>query len=187
MLYIPIEHYLAHFTSAFELNEEDELGLGYTLNEDAEHLFDIDHNKSADIFLCLCAEDRQLVDKLLVMFKMLKIANSFDEYQYLASRTAKEGIKLSTLGLGVAGESGEIADYIKKIDDQGHELDKEVMAKEIGDVLWYLAALCDYIGISFDEVAAMNIDKLKKRYPDGFSSERSINREEEKPSRNLKL
>lgn len=177
MLYIPIEHYLAHFTSAFDLNEEDELG--YTLKEGFKHFLDFDQEKIADLFLCLCAEDRQLVDKLLVVFKSLKRANSFNEYQYLASRTAKKGIKLSTLGLGVAGESGEIADYIKKVDDQGHELDKDVMAKEIGDVLWYLAALCDYIGISFNEVAAMNIDKLKKRYPEGFSSERSINREDE--------
>lgn len=83
---------------------------------------------------------------------------------------------LPVFGLGVAGEAGEVADLIKKHVGHGHPLDVSKLKYELGDVLWYVAALADICGLTLDDVAAANIEKLRARYPDGFSSERSIHR-----------
>jgi NTP pyrophosphatase (non-canonical NTP hydrolase) len=80
--------------------------------------------------------------------------------------------------LGLSGEAGECADHVKKHLFQGHELDRAHLAEEIGDVLWYCAELASGIGRSLDEIAEMNIAKLRKRYPDGFDSDRSVHRDE---------
>lgn len=102
------------------------------------------------------------------------------EYQELAMRTAnKECMSLSNVGLGLTGEAGECADLIKKHLHHGHELDTEHLEKELGDVLWYVALGCTVIGITMDEVMSKNIEKLKKRYPNGFDTYRSNNRSEE--------
>ena len=79
--------------------------------------------------------------------------------------------------LGLCGESGEVADYLKKYIFHGHPLDLEVVKEELGDVLWYVALCCNAINVSMEDVMQLNIDKLKKRYPDGFSESASINRE----------
>jgi|APSaa5957512535_1039671.scaffolds.fasta_scaffold16326_5 NTP pyrophosphatase (non-canonical NTP hydrolase) len=104
----------------------------------------------------------------------------FDAYQDLALRTKNTDLdpKLSqaVTALGLAGEAGETADYIKKVVGHDHPLDRDHVAKEIGDVLWYCASLCDEYGLSMQEVAEWNIEKLKKRYPEGFSSTASIKR-----------
>lgn len=81
-------------------------------------------------------------------------------------------------GLGAAGEAGEIGDYIKKVFAHGHPLDPEKLKKEVGDNLWYLARVCKLGGFTFEEAAAANIEKLKARYPEGFSTERSLNRKD---------
>lgn len=103
-----------------------------------------------------------------------------NEYQELAMRTAPENLTSSELmvnsALGLTGEAGEYADILKKHLYQGHELDKHHLAKELGDILWYVAMGCQAIGYSMDEVMLMNIEKLKKRYPDGFDSDRSQHR-----------
>ena len=104
-----------------------------------------------------------------------------NEYQGLAMRTSnhelsKEDHLLNGV-LGLAGESGEIADLIKKNRMQGHALDIEHVAKELGDVCWYIAETATAIGCDLETIMKMNIEKLKKRYPQGFSSERSQNRE----------
>ena len=80
--------------------------------------------------------------------------------------------------LGLTGEAGEVADMIKKHIFHGHDLHTEDLVKELGDVCWYLALLCNAIGIQLEDVMIENIEKLKRRYPEGFSSEASINREE---------
>jgi len=105
----------------------------------------------------------------------------FNEYQELAHRTSgnddstlKEAISMAALGLN--GEAGEIADYIKKYIYHGHRLEWKKLKEEAGDVLWYIAELCTVAGHSLEEVAEYNITKLKARYPEGFSTERSINR-----------
>ena len=78
--------------------------------------------------------------------------------------------------LGLTGEAGEVADMVKKYIFHGHDLDIDALIKEIGDVCWYIALLCTAIGEDMESVMSKNIEKLKKRYPEGFSSEASINR-----------
>lgn len=104
-----------------------------------------------------------------------------NDYQKLAMRTNSndnfvDGVLNAALGL--TGEAGEVADMIKKYVYHGHKLTTNELVKELGDVMWYIALMCDTLGISMDTVANTNIEKLKKRYPNGFSKEDSINREE---------
>lgn len=80
--------------------------------------------------------------------------------------------------LGLAGEIGELADYWKKHKYHGHVFDPTRAIQEIGDILWYVAQAADAMGIELEYVAITNIAKLKARYPEGFSNERSINRDE---------
>jgi len=80
--------------------------------------------------------------------------------------------------LGLTGESGEVADMIKKYIFHGHDLDKKALVKELGDVCWYVALLAHAIDVDFEEILSLNIDKLKSRYPEGFSESASINRKE---------
>lgn len=105
----------------------------------------------------------------------------FDDYKALALKTKNTSLTdreaLADAGLGLTGESGEVADLIKKHLYQGHELDEELLTEEIGDVLWYLALLSDLTGISIEDCMVKNILKLEKRYGKSFSSEKSINRE----------
>jgi len=106
---------------------------------------------------------------------------TFDEYQTLAQRTSATTNpfdKVLNGALGLAGESGEFCDIIKKATYQGHSYDKEHMAKELGDVLWYVAEAARGLHVSMDKIAQMNIDKLKARYPDGFDADRSNNRKD---------
>ena len=104
-----------------------------------------------------------------------------NEYQTAAMRTSSKYITtdqhLLNGALGLAGESGEVADLIKKIMFQGHPMDWEHIAKELGDILWYVAETASAIGYDLDTIMQMNIDKLKARYPDGFTTERSQHRE----------
>ena len=85
---------------------------------------------------------------------------------------------LTLAALGIAGESGEVVDHIKKIVYHDHPIDYDALTKEIGDLMWYVAYLLDTLDIPLDDVLAANIEKLKARYPDGFSQERSRNRNE---------
>lgn len=78
--------------------------------------------------------------------------------------------------LGISGEYGELSDHIKKWKYHGHELDTEHIKKELGDILWYFEWLSDLFGFCLEDIAEANIDKLAKRYPNGFESERSLNR-----------
>lgn len=81
--------------------------------------------------------------------------------------------------LGLAGESGEVCDLIKKYAFQGHPLEEDKLVEELGDTLWYLAHIASTIGITLAEIMDRNIAKLVARYPNGrFEAERSINREE---------
>jgi NTP pyrophosphatase (non-canonical NTP hydrolase) len=80
--------------------------------------------------------------------------------------------------LGLCGEAGEVADHFKKWKFHGHAIDMDKLSSEIGDVMWYVAELCSALDLSLDEVAASNIAKLKLRYGEAFSSEKSINRSE---------
>lgn len=80
--------------------------------------------------------------------------------------------------MGLNGEAGECIDILKKHLFQGHDLDKEHLAEELGDVAWYLAVTADALGYSLEDIFKMNIEKLRKRYPDGFNENRSVNRDD---------
>lgn len=83
---------------------------------------------------------------------------------------------LTNASLGLAGESGEVADLIKKHVFHKHPLDRDKLIKEIGDIRWYLELMSHLAGVSMEEVERINIEKLRKRYPSGFSPEDSKNR-----------
>lgn len=80
--------------------------------------------------------------------------------------------------LGLSGEAGELNDLVKKWIFHKKPLDREHMKKEIGDVCWYIADICHSMGFDLGEIFQMNIDKLKVRYPEGFSEQRANNRSE---------
>ena len=105
-----------------------------------------------------------------------------NEYQELAARTLGRDRtheqQLANAALGLAGEAGEVADTLKKHLFHAHPLDRDGMVKELGDCLWYVAAMATVLGVEMEEIGARNIDKLRRRYPEGFSAERSLNRVE---------
>lgn len=104
-----------------------------------------------------------------------------NEYQVMAQRTANTkapSAKIENGLLGLFGEGGECADTLKKNLFQEHEFDKEHMIEELGDVLWYCAELAAGLGVGLEEVARRNIEKLRRRYPEGFNAERSVHRDE---------
>lgn len=105
---------------------------------------------------------------------------TLNEYQELAQRTSRNHDHNQILNgaMGLCGESGEIMDYIKKWQFQGHTFDPNKVIDELGDVLWYCAELAAGLAVNLATVAKLNIEKLKRRYPDGFTAERSISREE---------
>lgn len=107
---------------------------------------------------------------------------TFEDYQIEALRTASFDSEYPLWlngALGLCGESGEVADIVKKHLFQGHPLDIDHMAKELGDISWYLAVTAYAIGYDLEQVIHMNVDKLRKRYPNGFDPERSLHRSPE--------
>ena len=107
---------------------------------------------------------------------------TINEYQNAALRTAQTDKfsareLLLNSALGLCGESGEVADLLKKYHFQGHDLDLDHIAKELGDIAWYLAVGAYSIGYDLEKILQMNVDKLKARYPDGFSTDRSLHRD----------
>lgn len=106
---------------------------------------------------------------------------NINEYQKLAMVTLNKKLSKQDMlingVMGLCGESGEAIDLVKKHLHQGHELDKDALIKEMGDIAWYLAELATVLEIDLETVLEKNIDKLKKRYPDGFDELLSINRD----------
>lgn len=104
---------------------------------------------------------------------------TLNEYQELARRTMNGTLrKEQTLRhalFGMCGELGEIHSIYQKV-YQGHQIRREDLQKEIGDLLWFVAELCTVNGFALDEIAQMNIDKLKARYPAGFDADHSLHR-----------
>lgn len=106
---------------------------------------------------------------------------TLNEYQKDAQRTSNTNTltcKIENGLFGLAGEVGELCDLWKKHRYQRHDFDREHMQKELGDVLWYVAELACGLDCTLEDIARMNIDKLKARYPDGFTAERSMHRAE---------
>lgn len=108
-----------------------------------------------------------------------------DKYQKLIARTLIDGpdfeisnreMMIILCAIGLAGEAGEVAELVKKGIFHQHGLNEEKLKKELGDCLWYIASLCTKLDLSMSEVMEDNIEKLTKRYPNGYSSEDSIKR-----------
>jgi NTP pyrophosphatase (non-canonical NTP hydrolase) len=108
-----------------------------------------------------------------------------NEYQRLAGRTLSDKpdfeitddeVMLAWNVMGLAGEAGELAEAVKKMVFHQHGLDREKLAKELGDVCWYVAAVASCLGLSLSDVMETNIEKLRRRYPDGYSPAASMAR-----------
>lgn len=107
---------------------------------------------------------------------------TINEYQQLAMTTLnreldKKDVLINGV-MGLCGESGETIDIVKKWLAQGHTLDREKLIRELGDIAWYLAETAFALDVPLEDVFRGNIEKLQKRYPEGFSARRSISREE---------
>lgn len=120
---------------------------------------------------------------------MLNESLTAKEYQAQAARTLidKPGFELTNQELmtiwnaiGLAGEAGEVAECVKKGIFHQHGLDVDKVKKELGDCLWYLAALCTTLHLDMAEIMQANLDKLWERYPNGFNSQDSILRKDVK-------
>ena len=103
-----------------------------------------------------------------------------NQYQKLAMTTlnpalSKKDVLINSV-MGLCGESGEAIDIVKKWLAHGHELDREHLASELGDIAWYLAEAATALDLSLEDILQANIDKLKKRYPQGFEEQRSRTR-----------
>ena len=105
---------------------------------------------------------------------------TINEYQSLAMTTLNRDLNKDQILLngvmGLCGESGEVIDLLKKHLSQGHPLNKEKMIEELGDVAWYLAEVAYALDVDLETILSKNIQKLKERYPEGFSAEKSLNR-----------
>ena len=103
-----------------------------------------------------------------------------NEYQKQAMATLNRELSqkdiLINAVMGLCGESGEAIDIVKKHLFQGHNLEKEKLAKELGDIAWYLAEAATALDMDLEAIFAANIEKLRKRYPEGFDADRSIHR-----------
>lgn len=106
---------------------------------------------------------------------------TLNEYQALAARTINKDLSCYEILMHslheIASECGEIHGHFQKM-HQGHPLDDNALMLEVGDLLWGIAEFCTVEGWKLSDVAQANIDKLKRRYPDGFSADRSINRDD---------
>ena len=103
-----------------------------------------------------------------------------DKYQKLAMKTLNPQIEkkdvLINAVMGLCAESGEATDLVKKHLFQGHELKREELVKELGDVAWYLAEAATALDADLSEILKKNIEKLRQRFPEGFDAERSMHR-----------
>ncbi len=105
---------------------------------------------------------------------------TFEDYERAAARTINPGLspkqRLMDAAAGLAEEAGEVLGLVRKHAYMGHDLDRERVVRELGDALWCLATVASCVDFTLHEVAAANIDKLRRRYPDAYSHEASRGR-----------
>lgn len=107
------------------------------------------------------------------------IRTEVPEYQFAILKSEKHWVppRIEHAAMGLVTEAGEVMDALKKTKIYGKPFDPVNMKEEIGDVFWYLAIMCDELGISFEEVWEKNIAKLAKRYPEKFTEELALKRD----------
>lgn len=103
---------------------------------------------------------------------------TINEYQRLAMTTlnpelSRKDVLINSV-MGLCGEAGEAIEIVKKWMAQGHELDRQHLSKELGDIAWYLAEAATALDMPLENVFQANLEKLKKRYPNGFDAEKSL-------------
>lgn len=98
------------------------------------------------------------------------------DYRAIGARLTPQAIDLLHAAMGLSTEANEVVDQMKKVLFYGKPLDQTNIKEELGDLMFYMAMICRELDLSFEELATINIEKLKKRYPDGFSEERATNR-----------
>lgn len=102
-----------------------------------------------------------------------------NEYQGLAARTINPKLSCTKMEMhavhGMVGEIGEIHSIYQK-EYQGHDVDYDHLKKELGDLMWFIAEYCTSQGWDMSEVAQLNIDKLRARFPEGFEVDKSLHR-----------
>ena len=121
--------------------------------------------------LAMRTNDKKSTDRLLNKINDLKIGNRGED----TPEIELGGVLNAALGL--SGEVGELNDMLKKWVFHEKQLDTEHLKREIGDIYWYLALMCDSFEFNLDEIMQINIDKLKARYPKGFDTYRANHRQ----------
>lgn len=115
---------------------------------------------------------RQVIDNDADAYQQNVLKYAPDHHDYL--------LNVIYAAMGMCGEAGEASELIKKYAYHGHAIDTEHLARELGDVLWYVSYMAHLFGYPLGKIMAMNQEKLAKRYPDGkFDAERSNNRKED--------
>lgn len=105
----------------------------------------------------------RLVDKIMIYHRFNPDIHGWDRVEI------KDFGGILNACLGLSGEVGETVDMVKKWIFHESELDETHLKKEIGDVMWYVACLCHSFGYDLDEILELNIEKHRKRYPNGFN------------------
>lgn len=108
--------------------------------------------------------------------KYIELAKKTETQKYAFKSVNGVTARIEHAIMGLVTESGELMDVVKKTKVHGKKFDKVNVIEEMGDLFWYLAILCDALGISFEKVWDINIKKLKTRYPDKYSNRRALNR-----------
>lgn len=178
-------HHLPTYSSAY-VNEEG--GVDYSSIGDAELLDDPGHYTEISAMLEDMHEMEQEFRRRLIESSVLT-SRTLNVYQTRAAKFIPDGQADEQIAgvtallvngcMGLSGESGELLDHVKKAVFQGHELEQSELVEELGDVLWYLSAVAVALGVPLHEVAEGNLRKLDGRYGDGFSEEKSRNRNTE--------
>lgn len=115
---------------------------------------------------------RQVIDNDADVYQQNVLKYAPDHHDYL--------LNVIYAAMGMCGEAGEASELVKKYAYHGHAIDTEHLARELGDVLWYVSYMAHLFGYPLGKIMAMNQEKLAKRYPDGkFDAERSNNRKED--------
>lgn len=109
-------------------------------------------------------------------YQALALVTESKNYGEIERVSQEKLVRLLHGGIGVATEGGEILDALKKHIFYGKPLDEVNLKEEVGDLLWYIAIICDELNTSFDEIMSTNIEKLRARYGGKFSEVKALNR-----------